>query len=53
MAVIIDDLEVETAEPAAAPAAGASNQRPSQPPKVDFKAEMERLRERELRLRAD
>jgi hypothetical protein len=52
MAVTIDDLEVQTqpsAAPSNAPAAGAAQQQPKQ----DIKAELEKLRERELRLRAD
>ncbi len=51
MSVTIDDLEVETqpsAAPPNAPAAGAAQQ-----PKLDVKAELDKLRERELRLRAD
>ena len=51
MAVTIDELQVETqapAAPASAPATGAAQQ-----PKTDLRAELERLRERELRLRAD
>jgi hypothetical protein len=51
MAVNIDELQVETQAPAApsgAPAAGATPQ-----PKLDLKAELQRLCERELRVRAD
>ena len=51
MAVNIDELQVETEKPAApegnAPAGGAPQAKP------DIRAEMERIRERELRLRAD
>ena len=54
MAVTIDDLQVET-QPPARPAGASPSQSgsPSPQAKPDFKAEMERLRERELRLRAD
>ena len=54
MAVTIDDLQVET-QPAARPAGAGSAPGGSAPPppKTDFQAEMERLREREMRLRAD
>jgi hypothetical protein len=54
MAVSIDELQVETQGPAAhsgAPATGAAKQQPQQKP--DMKAEMDRLRERDLRLKAD
>ena len=55
MAVTIDELQVETqpssgqpshSAPPAAPAKSAQS-------KTDFRTEMERYRERELRLRAD
>lgn len=51
MSATIDHLEVETqpsAAPSNAPAAAAGQQQ-----KVDVKAELDKLRERELRLRAD
>ena len=51
MAINIDEMQVETQAPPAyvgAPAAGAKP-----PPAKDLKAELERLRERALRLRAD
>jgi hypothetical protein len=51
MAVSIDDLQVETQTPAAS--AGAPTQSAAPQSKPDFKGEMEKLRERHLRLRAD
>jgi hypothetical protein len=51
MSVTIDDLDVQTqpsAAPSNAPAASAAPR-----PKQDIKAELEKLRERELRLKAD
>ncbi len=53
--VTIDDLQVETqpaSDPSGATAPGAAPAK-SAAPKIDFRAEMERYRERELRLRAD
>lgn len=51
MAVNIDELEVQT-EPSA-PAPQAAPQAAAAQPQLDFTAEMEKFRERELRLRAD
>ncbi|MGA7235769.1 MAG: hypothetical protein WBY44_08820 [Bryobacteraceae bacterium] len=52
MSVTIDDLQVQTqpsAAPSGEPAAGSGQQQQ----KPDFKAELEKLHVRELRLRAD
>jgi hypothetical protein len=53
MPVTIDQLQVET-QPTA-PSVDTSGSAPgaAAPPKPDIRAEMERMRERELRLRAD
>lgn len=51
MAVNIDDLQVET-QPPPAPSQG-SPAPAAHPPELDFKREMEKFRERELRLQAD
>jgi hypothetical protein len=51
MSVTIDDLQVQTqpaGAPSSEPAAGSGQQQ-----KPDIKAELEKLRERQLRLRAD
>ena len=52
MAVTIEDLQVETAPatPSPAQSAGGGGQQQSKP---DIKAEIERCRERDLRLKAD
>jgi len=52
MALAIGELQVQTEAPAAAPAV-ATTAAKAEPPKLDFPAEMEKLRERELRLQAD
>ncbi len=52
MAVSIDDLQVQTQTPAAAPAGGGKSG-PAGQPKPNFKAEIDKQRERDLRLRAD
>jgi hypothetical protein len=51
MAVNIDELNVETQHPSAAPAASSKGEAPQ--PERDLKSEMEALRERALRLQAD
>jgi hypothetical protein len=52
MAVSIDELQVETQQPApAAPAASSGGGAPQ--PQSDLKSDMEKLRERDLRLQAD
>ena len=51
MAVDIQDLQVETQAPPAPSAAGAASAAP--PAEPDLKREMEKVRERELRLQAD
>jgi hypothetical protein len=51
MAVSIDELQVQT-EPAAPPSEPAGKSA-AQSPQLDFKAEIEKHRERELRLQAD
>ena len=51
MAVEIQDLQVETQPP---PAQSQGSPAPAaQPKELDFKREMEKFRERELRLHAD
>jgi hypothetical protein len=51
MAVNIDELQVETQQAPAAPAASSRGEAPK--PQPDLKCAMEVLRERDLRLRAD
>jgi hypothetical protein len=53
MAIAIDDLQVDTQgnESANAPRSAGAGGKPQ--PKPDLKREMDKLRERELRLRAD
>jgi len=51
MAVNIDDLEVQT-QPTVPPAT-TSQAPPAKRPELDFRAEMDKLHERELRLQAD
>jgi hypothetical protein len=51
MAVTIDELQVETQAPA--PSAGAATAGVKSKPPKDLEAELKRLRERALRLRAD
>jgi hypothetical protein len=52
MAVSIDELQLQTTDkPPAAPSGDAKGA--AKRPSLDVKAEMENLRERELRLRAD
>jgi hypothetical protein len=53
MAVNIDELQVETQPAAPSPQAQAQPAAQQSPPQLDLKAEMEKLRERELRLQAD
>lgn len=55
MAVTIDELQVETqpATPPGAPAGAAPAKGGSSQGKQDLHAEIEKMRERELRLRAD
>ncbi|MGO4881151.1 MAG: hypothetical protein ACLP59_10055 [Bryobacteraceae bacterium] len=53
MAVNIDELQVETQPAAPSGQAQGSSPGAGNTPKPDIKAEMDRLRERELRLRAD
>lgn len=52
MAVAIDELQVETQAPPA-PAGSGPGAGGKPPAKLDLKVEMERLWEREIRLRAD
>ena len=52
MAVTIDDLDVQT-QPSGAPSTAPAGSGAQQQPKQDIRAELEKLRERELRLRAD
>ena len=51
MAINIDEMQVETQAPPASAGAPAAGAKP--PPAKDLKAELERLREHALRLRAD
>ena len=51
MSVNIDELQVETQPPASAPPAASAG--PATEGKLDIRVELERMRERELRLRAD
>jgi hypothetical protein len=52
MALAIDDLQVQTEWAQAAPSTSTAF-KPQTPPMPDFRAEMEKVRERELRLKAD
>lgn len=51
MATSIDELQVETQPPLPGPPASSAAAAP--PPKPDVKAELEKIRERHLRLQAD
>ncbi len=53
MAVSIDELHVETQQPASAAAPAASSGAGAPKPQSDLKCDMEKLRERDLRLQAD
>jgi len=56
MAVTIDELQVETQEPAPqtnGPAAGSGTGSTQPDMKAEIRTELEHMRERELRLRAD
>ena len=52
MAISIDELQVETQTPAP-PAPAANGGDAKSQPKLDFGRELQKLREREVRLRAD
>lgn len=51
MAINIDELQVETQAPASPP--DTSSAKAEKQPEPDIHAELEQLRERELRLKAD